>query len=188
MTEQKVTLLRSNPAPDAPVSNPRKRRRARRNPAALAAITKPMPDITTMLAGVLGAGAALQLPNLFKVSRWMNVLASAGVALAGAFVLRQAKMDSKVTTGFVTGGFIMTAAKALHVGTNGRIGLDPGIKFAPALPGGSMAGFAALSPANDQPNMNTLPESETTGIVRAVGAFRESQFDPGAPAEEPLLT
>jgi len=144
----------------------------------VAAITKPLPDLTEAGSALLGAGAAMQLPNVFKTSGWTNVLWSAGITILGALGLGMAKMDKKVVSGFAIGGTVITAAKAIHVATKGGFGLSPQQRFVQSRP-------TSQSEAPVTGNIPALGPGEDTGIVRpAVGGFRQSEYEG---VEEPLL-
>ena len=190
MAKGTVTLVRANPE-----SNPHRRRhrRARRNPNLLAAVQKPFPDLTLAASALLGAGVALALPRMFKATRWTNVAWSLGAVVLGTAALKMAKAGDKATTGYAIGGTVMALAKALHVGSGGKFGLDPSTRFE-GLPEGMPGNAAPPIPAaasqvmlnagtaapNEVPHMNY----ETTGIVRPVGGFKNSDYD--GMGEEPL--
>jgi hypothetical protein len=142
----------------------------------------------------------LELPHFFGASGLNNVLWSAGVTVAGAALLAFVPTIGKeLLVGYATGGTVITAAKALHHFSNGNIGLDPATRFPiPGLNpnGNGTEGYYPVSapsynytPAlSEAPTMNELPGDYSTGIVRPVGAFRESEYDSSTSnTEEPLL-
>jgi hypothetical protein len=181
-----VTLLR-NPSPIGKKRrNPRKNPTTRRNPDMMAQMTKPLPNLTQLGSALLGAGVVMQVPNMIQGStRWINVAYSLGTTLIGSLALNWAKAGREVVSGFAIGGSVITAAKALHVGTNGRFGLDPNLNFA-ATQGVSASSFS-YNPALESASPNELPDfGGNTGVIRPVGAFRESQYD-GAEIDEPLI-
>jgi hypothetical protein len=182
-----VTLLR-NPGPQGSKKrNPKRRNPVKRNPDMVGQITRPLPNLTQLGSALLGAGVVMQVPNMVAGStRWVNVAYSLGTTIIGAMVLNWAKAGKEVVSGFAIGGSVVTASKALHVGTGGRFGLDPQMNFAQTA--GIRSAGASYAPMGEAASMNELPDyAGTTGIVRpAVGAFRESQYD-GAESDEPLI-
>ena len=184
-----VTLLR-NPMVDTQ-ANPRRRRR-RRNPAMdVGAITKQLPDWTVMAAGLGGAAVAAQVPHMFKATGWTNVVWSAVFTVGGSFLLQMFLKDRNTTTGFATGGAVITLAKALHVATKGGFGLDPGMRFVKPTAGVG-AGLPAYQYYNYQPQyaQPALPPATAAPSLPApapdIGALRESDFYQGM-ENEPLL-
>ena len=182
-----VTLLR-NPAPVGRMRrrNPRRKNPStRRNPDMIGQITKPLPNLTQLGSALLGAGVVMQVPNMIEGStRWINVAYSLGTTIVGSFVLNWAKAGREVVSGFAIGGSVITTAKALHVATDGRFGLDPGLNFAEMQ--GARGASMSYNPSFESSSPNELPEGNSTGIVRPVGAFRESAMDSSA-IEEPLI-
>ena len=181
-----VTLLR-NPSPIGKKRrNPTRKNPTRRNPDMLNQMTKPLPNLTQLGSALLGAGVVMQVPNMIQGStRWVNVAYSLGTTLIGSLALNWAKAGREVVSGFAIGGSVITAAKALHVGTNGRFGLDPSLNFAEM--NGVRASSFNYNPALESSSPNELPDyGGTTGVIRPVGAFRESQYD-GAEIDEPLI-
>ena len=180
-----VTLLK-NPSP---IGRRKRRRRnpGRKNPDMMAQMTKPLPNLTQLGSALLGAGVVMQAPNMIQGStRWVNVAYSFGVTLIGSLVLNWAKAGREVVSGFAIGGSVITAAKALHVGTQGRFGLDPQLNFAAMQ--GVRSSAINYNPALEAASPNELPDfGGTTGVVRPVGAFRESQYD-GTESDEPLIS
>lgn len=175
---ESVTLLR----------NPKRgHRRTRRNPDMVKSITRPLPDMMDVVAGLAGAAVALQAPNILKATKWMNVLWSGVFTIGGSVALKMAKVDKSKVDAFALGGTVITAAKAAHVATNGKIGLSPSLTFAPQLPGGSPPPAPAAT-AGFLPPAAGIEDSGGLGRYR-VGAFRESQLE-GQPGEfeQPLLT
>ena len=182
-----VTLLRNPESSGSKKRNPKKRNPVKRNPDMVAQITRPLPNLVQLGSALLGAGVVMQVPNMVQGStRWVNVAYSLGTTLIGAMVLNWAKAGREVVSGFAIGGSVVTASKALHVGTNGRFGLDPQMNF--AATSGIRAAGASYAPMTEASSPNELPDyGGTTGIVRpAVGAFRESQYD-GAEVDEPHI-
>lgn len=170
------------------MANPRGKRkghrRARRNPSATGivnSISRPLPGMEELLAALGGAAIALQAPHMLKASRWINVLWSAGFTVGGAYALGMLKMKKETISAFTLAGMTITAAKAVHVLTNGRVGLEPGLTaLKPAPP-------VDLAPA---PVGGELPSRVGGGINRwQIGGLRESQFGeaPGE-MEHTLLT
>ena len=182
-----VTLLRNPESTGSKKRNPKRKNPIRKNPDMVAQMTRPLPNLVQLGSALLGAGVVMQVPNMIQGStRWVNVAYSLGTTLIGALVLNWAKAGKEVVSGFAIGGSVVTASKALHVGTNGRFGLDPQMNFAQTA--GIRAAGASYAPMTEATSPNELPDyAGTTGIVRpAVGAFRESQYD-GAEVDEPLI-
>ena len=181
-----VTLLRNPETAGKARRNPKRKNPVRKNPDMVAQMTRPLPNLTQLGSALLGAGVVMQVPNMIQGStRWVNVAYSLGTTLIGAMALNWAKAGREVVSGFAIGGSVVTAAKALHVGTAGRFGLDPQMNFAQTA--GIRAAGMSYSPAMESASPNELPDySGTTGVVRPIGAFRESQYD-GAEVDEPLI-
>mgnify|MGYP001611907346 FL=1 len=165
------------------MANPRRRkrggRRARRNPDIMRTIQRPLPGVEELIAGLGGAALALQAPHMLKATRWMNVLWSAAFTIGGAYALGMAKMKRETVSAFTLAGMTITAAKAVHVMTNGRVGLEPGL-----------TALRPEAPAPSEPVGGELPARVSGGVRRwDVGGLRESQFG-GSPEamEDTLLT
>ena len=125
-------------------TNPKKKRR-HRNPAnVMSALQKPLSrdNLTLAASALIGAGIAAQVPSMLKMGEakappvgWTNVFVTAAVTALGGAALHMAKAPEKITAGFVIGGTVMTVAKGLYVGTEGKFGLAPELTLMKSLDG-----------------------------------------------------
>lgn len=185
-----VTLIK-NPGGKSLTKNPH-RRRHHRNPDAIAAVTRNLPDMEEIAGGLLGALAATQIPAMFarNSTGWVNVLWSAGGTVVGGVVLRMLGMGGKLSNAYMLGGGLITVLKAAHVATNGSFGIPTSLRVAPSfgLPAATAAPAAASLPTSGASGLSISPG--TRGARSGVAAFRESEFARPAlsSGEEPLLT
>lgn len=176
MASEYVTLL----------ANPRKRKRSRRNPDAVRALTRSLPAADELLGGLAGATVALQLGPMAQptATPWVNVAWSLAGTIAAAFGARAIGLGNRVAGMAAMGGGIVTAFKATHILTNGAFGIPTSTVVIPApVEGLSRAAAGRVAP-------RALAAPPTSTISRSgVGAFRESEFarPPQAIAESLLV-
>lgn len=161
-----VTLIK-NPST---TKNPRRHRRGtRRNPGALAAATKSLPELGDAIAGLLGAGVVLTVPSMvMKTSTgWTRVIVAGIVGLGGAWAVRQF-VNPKAGNAFGLGAAIIVLGQAAGVATQGRWGIPTNLRV---MPEATPAATSAL------PVANTAPAATMSGADRAgVGAFLDTTY------------
>jgi len=153
-----VTLIKGNPA------NPRRHRRHyRRNPGALAAATRSLPELGDAVAGVLGAGVVLTVPAMvMKTSTgWTRVLVGGLIGLGGAWATRQF-VNPKAGNAFGLGAAVIVLGQAVGVATQGKWGIPLTLTVVPPMEG-------RLSAPTPQPTL-------MSGMDRSVGAFVDTTY------------
>lgn len=180
-----VTLLRNPSKSTNTVANPRRRRRRRmrRNPDLVRTVTRPLPNFADIAVGLGGAAVAMQGPNLFGVTRWMNVLTSGLITVAGAIGLQAMRVRASTRDSFTLGGMVITLGKGLHVLTNGRAGIPTDLAFTtyniPGLPGGGGG--------NGEEEGVSRNGVVAHAAGNSVGAFLERDFHGGGAEAVPTL-